>query len=611
MRKRMMVVGFLVACLGACSEDVDSGGDGVRVENGNPGGGGTNGGGGGGQGDAGGGVDEIGIESCAPGAVLGCAGDSALRVCNDGGDGVVSQACPQEAPNCFMGECSALLCVPGMPSCEDTETLRFCAPDGEGYIDHQACPEGSICEDGRCETPCRLGVKERSSYFGCEYWTVFLDQYDETGLPGGTNARNVPHAIVISNPNEDPATIVFTAFEPDATFDIPDPVVPPGESRAFVMPRMDLGGTGITRRGIYVQSTHPVTAHQFNPLNNEQVYSNDASLLLPVSSLGTDYYVMTWPTQGLASMPGMNMADQMGYMTIIAAHPGTTNLVVTSKAQILGGEGIASFPPGVARSFSLEHGDVLNLKAQSSGLGTAGNDLTGSFIRADQPIVVFAGHEQAVISYDYDRDKCCADHLEQQLFPLDSWGQTYIGAFSPGRTQTKDHWRILAGEDNVKVTTSPPQPDANNVTLNAGEFVTFFSDENFVVEGTGKILVGQFLVSQQQTFEHTGDPAFLLSIPVERFRDDYVVLTPEGYAKDYITVIRPAGVAVTLDGQVLDEGAFRAVGSGDWETGSFQVQAGVHRLEAAEPFGVNVYGMDNAVSYGYPGGLNVVGADAE
>lgn len=606
MRRMLLWVMVLVvvgANFGACSDDVDKGGgDGIRTENSAPG-----------EGDVGDdALDEGEVESCDPQEVLGCAGDGALLVCNNDGDGALSQTCPQEAPNCFMGECSEQLCIPGTFSCEDAQTLRTCSADGKRYEDHQTCPEGSICDGGRCETPCRLGVKERSSYFGCEYWTVFLDQYDETGIPGGTNSRDVPHAIVISNPNDETATILFSVFEHGVTIDIEDPTVPPGESRAFKMPRMDLGETGISRKGIFVQSTHPVTAHQFNPLNNERVYSNDASLLLPVSSLGTDYYVMNWPTQPMVSFPGMgDMKDQMSYVTIIATHPGETNLLVNSKANIVGGEGIASFPPGVPRSFTLDFGDVLNLKAGGGGLSGGANDLTGTFIRADQPIVVFAGHDQAVIRYDYDRDNCCADHLEQQLFPLDSWGQTYIGAFSPGRTQTKDHWRILAGEDNVTVTTVPPQPGANNVTLNAGEFVTFFSDENFVVEGTGKILVGQFLVSQEQTFEVTGDPAFLLAVPVERFREDYVVLVPEGYAKDYITVIRPAGVPVTLDGEFLDHSVFRAVGNGEWETGSFLVQAGVHRLEAAEPFGVNVYGMDNAVSYGYPGGLNVVGADAE
>ncbi len=555
------------------------------------------------------------VVECTPGEVLGCANDGALLVCTETGDGAVAEACPSGEPNCFQGACIEQVCTPGVSVCKDENTVHRCNLDGTGYTDEYQCEGDGLCSEGACTESCELGVKMVSSYFGCEYWTIYLDQYDEDdlpiGFPGGSSASETPHAIVISNPNDDPATILFQTFDGAVQVDVSDPVVPPRSSRAFTMPQVTMDSTGIFRTGIFVRSSLPVTAHQFNPLNNEAIYSNDASLLLPVSALGTEYYVMNWPTQVLIGFgPFEGIESQKAYVTIIAAEQGTTNVVVNSTAHIEGGEGIAEFPPGIARSFELQYGDVVNLHANSGSLSGA-NDLTGTHIISDQPIVVFAGHQQAVVSYDSDRDSCCADHVEQQLLPLESWGQKYIAAFSPGRTNTKDHWRILAGEDNVTITTNPPQPGANGVTLNAGEFVTFFSDENFEVEGTGKISVGQFLAGQGQTNEFIGDPAFVLSIPLERFRDDYLVLTPEGYTADYITVIRPPGVEITMDDEVLADSAFVPVGSGEWEVGSFSVQPGAHFLESAneEPFGVSAYGLDNAVSYGYPGGLNMVGAE--
>jgi hypothetical protein len=372
------------------------------------------------------------------------------------------------------------------------------------------------------------------------------------------------------------------------------------------MPRMDVDGTGITQNAVHIRSSMPVIAHQFNPLNNERVYSNDASLLLPVNALGQQYYVMNWPTQVLACIPNFCPPSQHAYITIVATSPGDTAVLVNSTARIAPGGGINEIPPNVGRNFVLQQGDVLNLEARA-GLGSRENDLTGTFVAANQPIAVFAGHEQAVIGNNSELESCCADHLEQQLFPLESWGQYYVANFSPGRGEKVDHWRIVAGEDNVTITTNPPQPGANNVTLNRGQFVQFYSGQSFEVRGTGKILVGQFLVSAQQTSAGTGDPAFTLMVPVERFREDYYVLTPSGYSSDYLVIVRPSGVAITLDAVPVSETSFSPVGSGQYEIASVSVTAGVHVLEGSAPFGVTAYGFNRAVSYAYPGGLDLVG----
>ena len=239
------------------------------------------------------------------------------------------------------------------------------------------------------------------------------------------------------------------------------------------------------------------------------------------------------------------------------------------------------------------------------------NDLTGTFIKSDKPVAVFSGHEEAVIG---DRERtgdmnCCADHLEQQLFPLSTWGKRYMATLSPGRGTKRDHWRIIAGEDGVVLTTNPPQPGANGVTLNKGDFVKFYSDQNFEVSATGKVLVGQFLVSQQATSAVTGDPAFILTVPVEAYRKDYTLLTPNGYNKNFVSITRPKGVAIKLNGQEITA-TFVAIANTNFEVAAVEVQPGVQTLESMEPFGIEAYGFDNAVSYGYPGGLNIIGQAA-
>jgi len=66
----------------------------------------------------------------------------------------------------------------------------------------------------------------------------------------------------------------------------------------------DVNGTGethtaVTRSAYRVTSDVPIIAYQFNPLENVNVFSNDATLLLPAAALGggggRTYVVAGWP----------------------------------------------------------------------------------------------------------------------------------------------------------------------------------------------------------------------------------------------------------------------------------------------------------------------------
>lgn len=544
------------------------------------------------------------VQSCQPGINAGCATENSRFACKADGTGLEVISCGEQ--NCLNGECTDLVCVANTLACEGGESVKRCNAEGTGYDAPTPCPDGTVCASGSCKPVCELG-KYESSYVGCEYWTLDLDQYtDPTTNP---KPDEIPHAVVVSNPNDQPVTLAFYSQVAAASVNIADPTVPANSARSFEMPRLDISGTGISKNAINIVSSQPVSIHQFSPLNNEGVYSNDASLLLPVNTLGTDYYVINWPTQPLPCLFQPCPEWQHSYVTILAVESGDTYVNVTPTATVTGGQNIASFPPGVTRSFQLKRGDVLNIQAGDASL-SGPNDLTGTFIKSTKKVAVFAGHEEAVIGEAGQGDgSCCADHLQQQMYPIETWDNKYIAALSPGRGAKKDYWQILAGEDGVTLTTNPPQPGANNVTLNRGQSVKFFSDQNFEVNATGRILVGQFLVSQEQTSEGIGDPAFVLNVPNARFRKDYVLLTPDGYRQNYVNVIRPAGADIKLNGASITT-PFVAVGSGQFEVASVPVNAGIQNLESTQAFGIIAFGFDNAVSYAYPGGLDLVGSQA-
>ena len=58
------------------------------------------------------------------------------------------------------------------------------------------------------------------------------------------------------------------------------------------------------------------------------------------------------------------------------------------------------------------------------------------------------------------------------------------------------------------------------------------------------------------------------------------------------------------DGEELVSQQFEPV-SGTFKVARFLVDDGEHRIEANKPIGVGVYGFDQYVSYGYPGGLDL------
>jgi hypothetical protein len=159
--------------------------------------------------------------------------------------------------------------------------------------------------------------------------------------------------------------------------------------------------------------------------------------------------------------------------------------------------------------------------------------------------------------------------------------------------------------------------------------------------------VGQFLQAQDAPDPNqglkdprdagTGDPSFLLAVPIEQFRTEYVFLTPDKYRFDAVNLIVETGVPVWLDGRevrpedltfrpardILQEmaaqeppldhpwqlgpsfGQYGVIGDGTWSVFRVVLKDGVHAAQCAKPFGAIVYGYDRYVSYGYPAGLNL------
>ena len=421
--------------------------------------------------------------------------------------------------------------------------------------------------------------------------------------------------------------------------------VAPIHLRVFNLARRDVNGTVKAPLAFRVTSSIPIIAYQFNPLENEQVFSNDASLLLPISALGKHYLVMSRE---------QTFDILKTYITVVGVWPGATEVSITPTVRTLPGPGIGSLNPGQRKRFTLQQFDVLNLESNcpsdERGYCRVGDDFTGSEVFADKMIAVFGGSEASNapntnhcvredpededgVCWDGEtpcRDNsdcerfitCCADHLEQQLFPVETWGRRYIATKTYDRNQEADVWRIMAQKDATTVRTIPHQVDIP--VLNRGQFVDFESTEHFEIRASSAVLVGQFLAAEQAPDPNprgshqpgdagTGDPAFMLAVPVEQYMTSYVVLAPDKYEFDYASITAPLGTDVLMDRELIPPGDFEVVGEGEYAVARLPIEDGIHTFAsvapegggAPAPIGVIVYGYDQYVSYAYPGGLSL------
>ncbi|MBL8786845.1 MAG: IgGFc-binding protein [Deltaproteobacteria bacterium] len=597
---------------------------------------------------------------CLPGEVQACVaeGGKEALICNQSRTAFVPQICKGDDgldSQCRDKACTT--CFPGVKKCGDEQTVLVCKPDGSDYEVFSRCNGSSqICTGQFCEELCERNIKF-NSYIGCDYFAVDLDN---AFVPGGNegffDAAGAQFAVVVANPPDAtlPAIVEVNQLEGGVVekvlFDskgnpLPTEPLMPGELRTLKLPRRDVNGTTIGPLAYKVSANVPIIAYQFNPLENENVFSNDASLLLPAALLGQEYIVMTRE---------QTFNELRSYITVVGILEGETTVAVTVAGPTQPGIAYEGDPnrqaamphmnPGETKIFKINQYDVLNLETDRPGA-----DLTGTRVVADKRVAVFGGSEaanapntarcinidpvtsQGVCEWDKKTtcrtlldcvnagfNTCCADHLEQQMFPLKTWGSSYIASKSWDRGLSKDIYRIIAGADNTRIVLVPPQPNVVVPILQRGGFFEFESSGNFEVRAQDKkpILVGQFLAAQDAPDPNvggvgtagdagTGDPAFMLLIPLEQYRTDFVVLAPAEYAANYINVTVPTGASVQVDGEDIPPGFFTLIGSGEYSVYRQLIVPGTHTIRSSERAGVIVYGWDQYVSYAYTGGTDL------
>jgi hypothetical protein len=547
----------------------------------------------------------------------GCFGDGACQPCSCEASSC-ADAETLEFCNCFAIEpkkcdtltacveangdasCQPMVCTPGLAECDADGQVVACNPTGTAYLPPVECDSGQLCDFGECLAACDVVAKNESS-LGCEFWAVDM--------------ANVPprdayvFGVAISNPSADAPVkvVIYDRNNAGQEQKLAEATIQPRDVQIFPLSGTSNGdkgfypgdagflGTGIASgRAFRIVSELPIVATQFNPLGGAKAATTDASLLLPTHTLGKDYYHLAWE-KGLGA----------GSAMVIVATADNTVVTITSTVDTNAGmNGMPALSAGAPIVLPpLKKYDYVQVSS-------AGKDLSATKITSNAPVAVFGGHSCGQVP-NTDVDYC--DHLEEQIFPIDTWGSHFVAMRSPARATNPVEpmaWRVLASKPNTHLNFDPPVSIGDQYDLDAGGLVQFTSNGDFELTSNQPVLVGGYMYGCKATKIDAcpGDPSMVLAVPVEQWLTDYVFLVDYSYTNDNVKIVRNKGQEVSLGcfGEVTEWTDITA----DYQSavvninpGARNCAPGTNTATGVAPFSIMVVGEAASTSYAYPGGL--------
>jgi hypothetical protein len=382
----------------------------------------------------------------------------------------------------------------------------------------------------------------------------------------------------------------------------------------------------VARQFFHVRADDEVTVYGLN----QALYTSDAFLALPVESLGREYVVLAYKSdaRGLLFMP--NSRDEVSTPSQFAV------VATQNDTQV---EILPSAPTLLARSTNaqvirLNEGEVYLVQADPRAMNGLG-DLTGSRVKANKPVAVFAGHQRTTLPVELRPSLWTRDHLVEQLPGLETWGKSaFITPFIRARDEVglgTDLFRVVAAYDNTRIFVNG-QP---LTTLNAGQVFEGPLAASAWITASDQILVAQYKkTSSTLDAKFVGDPFMLLVPQVEQYDRSYRFINVEAFdpinvgsaspssrgrvfEDHFITIIAPSGgtglSSLQVDGIPLDPSRFTPIVNSGYSFANFALSPGVHTARGDSAFALYVYGYGVLNSYGYIGGgrLRIIAPDRD
>jgi hypothetical protein len=500
-----------------------------------------------------------------------------------------------------------VLCIPGTGACEG-DMASLCADDGMSWEDSYCDPlQGLACDAGSCAGAC---AEITGGFLGCDFYPVITAAAETGSIPELgvviANGNDVGTSICITQGGSDNCSEMgFVGPNTVQTFALADvPVL--SNAPLTSMPEPSVLVEDASYR---VRSDLPVSVYQFNPLSTS-VGSADASLLFPARAWGTEYIVVSrnhWQAGGF----GLELP---GFYAVVGSEQDTTVELApsTSGAYVAAGGGVAADGTG---QVTLHRGDVLEVftwrPEDADPMLESVSDLTGTRITANKPVQVIGGSKCTNVPFDVPY----CDRLEDAILPL-SFASTKYLVSAPVRPGTgglesaQRMVRVVATQDDTGVSYNPAVNGAPTSIQYAGDYIEFASNASFAIDANKPVLVAEYMTGAQ--FGGGGDPSMALAMPSTGFLTEYLIYAPTGYSENWINVVFDVGTVIELDGvTIIDANGAEQLGVSPWRVRRVQLSDagdGTHSLVVqgdGMPFGLSVYGYSSAISYWYPGGIDL------
>lgn len=525
-------------------------------------------------------------------------------------------------------------CEPGSEHCDAaTGMASYCASDGLAKIEFECDPvQGMLCAKDGCKGACSPQKLGRT-HVGCDFYpTVTANTVWRKWFSFGVVVTNAGSAEAKVKITLGDSTVLegVVAKDGHTVFELPwveDLKGADADSKGGVIPPIQ-GTHALAAAGAFrLRSDQPVTVVQYNALDSENPegvnagcpdpfslgrclsLSNDASLLVPVTSMMSGHTILGWHNWHLDTDPILNMPD---LIAITAVHDKTAVTVRSGKLTYSAKLPQQDYPdktmsPEEDKVFVLHRGEVLQLFTDGSASKSA--QWSGSKITSSQPVQVISGAP----CVNVPDDTVACDHIEEFVPPTELLGRDYLVSTPSTKIgDTRHIVRILALAADTSLKFEPTDVHSS-VTLGEQETLEIDTARDFQVTSTKTFGVTQYMVGHGGGAPPTGgagvgegDPSQSLTVPRSRYLKDYVFATPKGFDNLTLNVIAPSGATVKLNGVARDPKTFSPIGSTGYGVARVTLDADTrYEVRCDQPIGAQLYGYGAFTSFMVPIGVDL------
>lgn len=352
----------------------------------------------------------------------------------------------------------------------------------------------------------------------------------------------------------------------------------------------------IESKGVYIISTGNVSVYAFN----ERFRSADGTVILPITTLGKDYYI-TSHFEVMTTVVNYNANVNNESTLLVVGVESNTKVEITPSVETLSGQA-----PLVPFLITLNRGQSYQIKARGDLTGTRVR-VVGDNAEECKNLAVFGGNKWTSVG------DCglANDNLFQQAYPVNTWGTEFFHIPLAGRS-SGELVKILASEDNTSVFID----GILRGVINVGKFISldFEADQLANIRTDKPSSVTVFAKSQacnDSTLPlfNDGDPFMITYSPNQQLLKNitFNALQLPSITSHYVNIIvKTASKDQTrLDGSNVGNQFASIPGSSEYSYARISISQGAHTLSNPEGLIGYVYGFGFIESYGFAVGANL------